>query len=339
MMRASIARKTSIDSPFRGATDRPRLLGAPRRRARAGAERPDGRARRRATSRHRPLTGTAGDNGWFTSDVIVKWTCSGATTARRLPHAEHADAPTRPALRSPAPRREHTADEASRSTSRHRHRAPRPARRRTARRRNPRASPPDARPVLHRAAADQLVGDRRDLRHRRAALALDLRRHPTDRDRRTDRHLPRPRPGNVSAPLPFTFTYGTPRAAPPAADRPPLPATDADRHAHQRGRNRDGAAAAPPRRPRQAKRPTLTWRARPKVKYYNLQLFRNGRKILSAWPTVAHYTLEPSWRYHGQTYKLTAGRYRWYVWPGYGPRAAHRYGRLLAKGAVTVPTS
>jgi hypothetical protein len=86
-----------------------------------------------------------------------------------------------------------------------------------------------------------------------------------------------------------------------------------------------------------AKRPTLTWRARPKVKYYNLQLFRNGRKILSAWPTVAHYTLKSSWRYRGHTYKLAPGRYRWYVWPGYGPRAAHRYGRLLTKGAVTVP--
>jgi hypothetical protein len=88
-----------------------------------------------------------------------------------------------------------------------------------------------------------------------------------------------------------------------------------------------------------AKRPTLTWRARPKVKYYNLQLFRNGHKILSAWPTVARYTLKPSWRYRGHTYKLTAGRYRWYVWPGYGPRSAHRYGRLLTKGAVTVPKS
>ena len=26
------------------------------------------------------LTGTAGDNGWFTSDVVVKWTYSGETS-------------------------------------------------------------------------------------------------------------------------------------------------------------------------------------------------------------------------------------------------------------------
>ncbi|HWH96667.1 MAG TPA: hypothetical protein VNT03_22590 [Baekduia sp.] len=85
------------------------------------------------------------------------------------------------------------------------------------------------------------------------------------------------------------------------------------------------------------KRPTLRWRARRGASYYNLQLFRNGRKILSTWPTTNHYTLKSSWRYRGRTRKLTPGRYRWYVWPGYGARAAHRYGRLVTKGAVTVP--
>jgi hypothetical protein len=86
-----------------------------------------------------------------------------------------------------------------------------------------------------------------------------------------------------------------------------------------------------------AKLPTLRWRAHPPAKYYNFQLFRNGRKILSAWPRGTHYTLRATWRYHHKTYKLTGGRYRWYVWPGYGPRSRHRYGRLHAKGAVTYP--
>ena len=83
--------------------------------------------------------------------------------------------------------------------------------------------------------------------------------------------------------------------------------------------------------------PALRWRARSPAKYYNLQLFRDGRKILSAWPTKPHYTLKASWRYRGKAYKLTSGRYRWYVWPGYGRRAQHRYGHLLAKGLVTYP--
>jgi hypothetical protein len=86
-----------------------------------------------------------------------------------------------------------------------------------------------------------------------------------------------------------------------------------------------------------ARRTVLRWRARRGAKYYNFQLFRNGRKILSAWPTKPHYTLRTTWRYRGATQKLTAGRYRWYVWPGYGGRAAHRYGRLLAKGVVRYP--
>jgi hypothetical protein len=134
----------------------------------------------------------------------------------------------------------------------------------------------------------------------------------------------RDRAGNVSAPLPFTFNYDT--APSPAA--PVVVATGAPT-ANQ--------AAATDTPKTKAKRPAVTWHAQPKAKYYNLQLFRNGHKILSAWPTVNHYTLKASWQYHGHTYRLSAGRYRWYVWPGYGSRAAHRYGRLLAKGAVAVP--
>ncbi|WCB96164.1 hypothetical protein DSM104299_04920 [Baekduia alba] len=83
--------------------------------------------------------------------------------------------------------------------------------------------------------------------------------------------------------------------------------------------------------------PTLRWKAQRRAKYYNFQLFRNGRKILSAWPTKNHYTLHAQWRFRGRTQHLATGKYRWYVWPGYGRRAAHRYGRLHAKGAVTIP--
>lgn len=97
------------------------------------------------------------------------------------------------------------------------------------------------------------------------------------------------------------------------------------------------SAATAAKRPATPARPTLRWRAQPHAKYYNLQLFRGGRKVFSAWPRRNRYTLRASWRFHGKTYKLTSGRYRWYVWPGYGPRARHRYGALHAKGAVTYP--
>ncbi|HEY6760595.1 MAG TPA: hypothetical protein VI318_13945 [Baekduia sp.] len=80
----------------------------------------------------------------------------------------------------------------------------------------------------------------------------------------------------------------------------------------------------------------LRWKAQPRAAYYNIQLYRNGKKLLSAWPTKNHYTLHETWRYAGRTHHLTAGRYRWYVWPGYGRRTERRYGRLLDKGAVSI---
>jgi hypothetical protein len=85
--------------------------------------------------------------------------------------------------------------------------------------------------------------------------------------------------------------------------------------------------------------PVLRWRARSGAKYYNIQLFRGTRKILTAWPTATHYVLPTRWRFGGRTQRLSPGRYRWYVWPGYGPRTRHRYGRLLAHGRVAVPSA
>jgi hypothetical protein len=87
-------------------------------------------------------------------------------------------------------------------------------------------------------------------------------------------------------------------------------------------------------RTRTARLPTLRWRARHGARYYNVQLFRAGHKVLSSWPTTNHYTLHRAWHYRGRAYSLRPGTYRYYVWPGYGPRAAHRYGRLLTKGSV-----
>jgi hypothetical protein len=61
-----------------------------------------------------------------------------------------------------------------------------------------------------------------------------------------------------------------------------------------------------------------------------VQLFRGKHKILSAWPAVRHLRLHRTWRFHGRRRHLKAGHYRWFVWPGFGARAAHRYGPLVA---------
>lgn len=82
--------------------------------------------------------------------------------------------------------------------------------------------------------------------------------------------------------------------------------------------------------------PLLTWTPVRGARYYNVQLFRNGRKILSAWPTRASLQLKPTWRFHGMRYRLKPARYRWYVWPGEGRRAAHRYGDRIGGRSFTV---
>ena len=90
------------------------------------------------------------------------------------------------------------------------------------------------------------------------------------------------------------------------------------------------SARAQVRRP-----PTLTWTTVRRARYYNVQLFRGGRKVMSAWPTGARLRLHRTWRYRGRKH-LTPGTYRWYVWPGRGLRRAHRYGRLVGARTFVV---
>jgi hypothetical protein len=81
--------------------------------------------------------------------------------------------------------------------------------------------------------------------------------------------------------------------------------------------------------------PRLAWRAVPKATYYNAQVWRNGR-IFSAWPKGTSVQLRRTWVYNGRRYRLTPGRYRWYVWPGFGKRAKRDFGRLIGSSAFVV---
>ncbi len=82
--------------------------------------------------------------------------------------------------------------------------------------------------------------------------------------------------------------------------------------------------------------PLLRWRKIARASYYNVQLFRNGRKILSAWPTRPQYQLHSRWRYRGKRHRLVAGTYRWLLWAGYGHRSQHRYGKLLGRRTFVI---
>jgi hypothetical protein len=82
--------------------------------------------------------------------------------------------------------------------------------------------------------------------------------------------------------------------------------------------------------------PRLTWRSRRGASYYNVQLLKGGHKILSAWPHGPHLQLRHAWEFRGRRRHLIPGTYRWYVWPGYGSRADHRYGPQLGGSAFRV---
>jgi hypothetical protein len=92
---------------------------------------------------------------------------------------------------------------------------------------------------------------------------------------------------------------------------------------------------APSPRARLKAPPTLRWTAIPKASYYNVQLFK-GPKILSAWPTTASFRLARSWRFRGRRHRLAPGRYRWYVWPGYGPQRDGHYGHVIGNATFVI---
>lgn len=81
--------------------------------------------------------------------------------------------------------------------------------------------------------------------------------------------------------------------------------------------------------------PMLTWTPVPHASYYNVQLYRKG-KVLSVWPDRASLQLRRRWRFDGHRYRLSPGRYRWFVWPGFGKRSASRYGHPIGSGTFVV---
>ena len=80
----------------------------------------------------------------------------------------------------------------------------------------------------------------------------------------------------------------------------------------------------------------LAWRPVRAARFYNVQLHRNGKKVLSAWPRRPRFRLERSWRFGGARQTLRPGTYAWYVWPGLGSRERPRYGALLGSSRFVV---
>jgi hypothetical protein len=82
--------------------------------------------------------------------------------------------------------------------------------------------------------------------------------------------------------------------------------------------------------------PLLRWTPVRRARYYNLQISRGGRKILSVWPTRPRYQLKRQWSFGGRRWRLEPGTYRWNVWPGFGARSKVDYGRRMGPGMFRV---
>jgi hypothetical protein len=113
---------------------------------------------------------------------------------------------------------------------------------------------------------------------------------------------------------------------------------------HTGNASRGSAAVVPPsillRSPRDGRSvrlpPLLVWTRVSKATFYNVQLYHGAQKVLSAWPNSAKLKLSRNWGFEGRRVRLKKGSYRWYVWPGFGPRSKARYGQLLGQSGFRV---
>jgi hypothetical protein len=99
---------------------------------------------------------------------------------------------------------------------------------------------------------------------------------------------------------------------------------------------RGAALFAPQANARLSKPPLLRWVAVPGASYYNVQLYRGSRKILSAWPRSTQLLLRAQWRFAGRRERLLPGAYHWFVWPGRGPRSRSSYGPLIGRSSFVI---
>jgi hypothetical protein len=77
--------------------------------------------------------------------------------------------------------------------------------------------------------------------------------------------------------------------------------------------------------------PLVSWAPVKKARFYNVQLWRNGVKLLTIWPNKPRLALGDSWTFAGVRRHLTNGTYQLYVWPAFGTTAAPKYGKLVGR--------
>jgi hypothetical protein len=80
----------------------------------------------------------------------------------------------------------------------------------------------------------------------------------------------------------------------------------------------------------------LRWNAVAGATYYNVVLWRNGKRVLDLWPTSPRVVVPTTSVKRELQPRLSPGSYLWFAYPGYGAKPAHRYGALAATGVLVV---
>lgn len=82
----------------------------------------------------------------------------------------------------------------------------------------------------------------------------------------------------------------------------------------------------PKRGTRVRRAPLLNWVTVTNARFYNVQVWRKGAKVLTRWPRRSRFQIPSRWTHDGVRYSMRAsGRYDVYVWP----RFKGRYGKSL----------
>ena len=83
--------------------------------------------------------------------------------------------------------------------------------------------------------------------------------------------------------------------------------------------------------------PLLRWKAVKGATFYNVQLYRNGRKLLSTWPGRGQAQARADVDVRAASgIASSPGVYKWYVWGARGTRAKPVYGKVLGSSTFTV---
>jgi hypothetical protein len=80
----------------------------------------------------------------------------------------------------------------------------------------------------------------------------------------------------------------------------------------------------------------LRWKPVPKAKFYNVQLYHFGKKIMSVFPRTTKLVVGSHWTFGKRKYQLKPGTYSWYIWPALGNRAKPRFASLEGFSTFTV---